>query len=73
MPNVSNMQMELMVKLDDTCTIKSSPMMLARNTSHSFKRYNVQMSLVVRKSVFGVSDQVPHKSGCIVTEDGRKA
>ena len=28
------------------------------------------MSLVVRKPVFGVSDQVGHKSGCRHTEDG---
>ena len=27
------------------------------------------MSLVVRKPVFGVSDQVPHKPGCATTED----
>ena len=29
------------------------------------------MSLVVRKPVFGVSDQVSHKPGCTVTEDGQ--
>ena len=29
-----------------------------------------QMSLVLRKPVFGVSDQVPHKPGCTATEDG---
>ena len=29
-----------------------------------------QISLVVRKPVFGVSDQVPHKPGCTATEDG---
>ena len=28
------------------------------------------MSLDVRKPVFGVSDQVRHKPGCAVTEDG---
>ena len=28
------------------------------------------MSLVVRKPVFGASDQVPHKSGCVATEEG---
>ena len=28
------------------------------------------MSLVVRKPVLGVSDQVPHKPGCTATEDG---
>ena len=27
------------------------------------------MSLVVRKPVFGVSDQVQHKPGCTTTED----
>ena len=28
------------------------------------------MSLVLRKPVFGVSDKVPHKPGCAITEDG---
>ena len=28
-----------------------------------------EMSLVVRKQIFGVSDQVPHKPGCTATED----
>ena len=28
------------------------------------------MSLIMRKPVFGVSDQVPHKPYCTVTEDG---
>ena len=28
------------------------------------------LSLVLRKPVFGVSDQVPHKPGCATTEDG---
>ena len=32
------------------------------------QEYN--MSLVLRKPVFGVSDQVPHKTGCMATEDG---
>ena len=32
--------------------------------------YADNMSLVVRKSVFGVSAQVGHKPGCTVTEDG---
>ena len=30
------------------------------------------MSLVLRKPVFGVSDQVRHKPGCTATEDGEK-
>ena len=30
----------------------------------------VNMSLVLRKPVFGVSDQVRHKPGCTATEDG---
>ena len=30
------------------------------------------LSLVVRKPVFGVSDQVRYKPGCTATEDGRK-
>ena len=30
------------------------------------------MSLIVRNLVFGVSDQVLHKPGCTVTEDGER-
>ena len=30
------------------------------------------MSLVVRKPVFGVSDQVRHKPGCTATEDDQR-
>ena len=30
----------------------------------------LNMSLILRKPVFGVSDQVRHKSGCTATEDG---
>ena len=30
----------------------------------------IDMSLVLRKPVFGVTDQVRHKPGCTVTEDG---
>ena len=30
------------------------------------------LSLVVRKPVFGVSDQVRHKPGCTTTEDGKR-
>ena len=29
-----------------------------------------EVSLVVRKAVFGISDQVRHKPGCTATEDG---
>ena len=40
-------------------------------TSQEFSVENhSNMSLVVRKPVFGVSDQVRHKPGCTVTEDG---
>ena len=37
---------------------------------HMKTRMLMNMSLVVRKSVFGVSDQVRHISGCTATEDG---
>ena len=33
---------------------------------------NRNMSLIVRKPVFGVSDQVRHKPGCTATEDGKR-
>ena len=37
-----------------------------------FSHMEAQMSLVLRKPVFGVSDQVRHKPGCTATEDGLK-
>ena len=40
---------------------------LAFNTYPTSSLY---ISLVLRKPVFGVSDQVPHKPGCTATEDG---
>ena len=33
-------------------------------------RASKYLSLVMRKRVFGVSDQAPHKPGCTTTEDG---
>ena len=36
----------------------------------SFSIMLLDMSLVVRKPVFGVSDQVPHKRSCKATQDG---
>ena len=42
----------------------------ARNgTVSQKKRYVAYLSLVVRKPVFGVSDQVRHKPGCTTTQD----
>ena len=35
-----------------------------------FVRELTQMSLAVRKPVFGVSDQALHKPGCATTQDG---
>ena len=32
----------------------------------------VQLSLLMRKLVFGVSDQVQHKPGCAITEDDKR-
>ena len=31
-----------------------------------------EMSLIVRKPVFGVSDQVRHKPSCTIIEDGQR-
>ena len=38
--------------------------------STQFDFQSLDMSLAVRKPVFGISDQVPHKPGCTATEDG---
>ena len=45
---------------------------ILKNKSKYGMKFKVQykMSLAVRKPVFGVSDQVQHKPGCTVTEDG---
>ena len=39
-------------------------------TDEQIRCVSDNMSLVVRKLVFGVSDQVRHKPGCATTEDG---
>ena len=44
---------------------------MQRPGSEAFKMI-IYMSLVVRKPVFGVSDQVPHKPGCTTTQDGMR-
>ena len=40
------------------------------NTSLGARQEHFHMSLVMRKPVFGVSDQVRHKPGCAAKEDG---
>ena len=59
--------------LMSVCTFKIS-VLNHYNQPISFTALNykstLHMSLVVRKPVFEVSDQVPHKPGCTVTEDG---
>ena len=35
-----------------------------------FEQVGYDLSLLVRKPVFGVFDLVPHKLGCTATEDG---
>ena len=54
-----------------TCA-KCSPTLSFEHAAMQIKMcYTVhEMILVLRKPVFGVSDQVRHKSGCIATEDG---
>ena len=42
---------------------------LVENSDDRFSHDVAHMRLVVRKPVFGVSDQVPHKPGCTATED----
>ena len=37
---------------------------------YGLSMYLIHLSLVLRKPVFGVSDQVPHKVGWTATEDG---
>ena len=37
---------------------------------HIVLNRRIHMSLVLRKPVFGVSDQVPHKPGCTASENG---
>ena len=37
---------------------------------HVWLFFSSKMSRVLRKPVFGVSEQVRHKQGCAITEDG---
>ena len=39
-------------------------------THKALTTHQIDMSLVLRKPVFGVSDQVRHKPGCTSSEDG---
>ena len=53
------------------CLIQNQKVLLilkrvGRNRSHD----SYDMSLVVRKPIFRVSDQLRHKPGCMATEDG---
>ena len=47
-----------------------SPKRLVNGLRGDQRLLKYHMSLVVRKPVFGVSDQVRHKTGCTVTEVG---
>ena len=53
-----------------SATIKQGSLSQARRGRGTPSNRSNKMSLVVRKPVFGVSDQVPHKPGCTTTQDG---
>ena len=57
-----------MVKTFENLFRTRSPIILTLRMQ--LKLYKAYMSLVVRKPVFGFSEQVRHKSGCTATEDG---
>ena len=58
----------LMLRRKKKCFAQSNPEL---NLAVSrLKNAMYSLSLVLRKPVFGVSDQVRHKPGCTVTEDG---
>ena len=48
----------------------SKVLQYALQVSSVIKQTHNKMSPVVRKPVFGVSDQVRHKPGCTATQDG---
>ena len=56
------------VSLRIVCVGPSTGAMLKDTFVASF--YKIQMSLVVRKPVLGIFEQVPHKPGCTAIEDG---
>ena len=68
---VSNMQISIIILLH--CTYKV--FFLRKNNNNLthivifFLKHCTYMSLVVRKPVFGVSNQVRHKPGCTTTEE----
>ena len=54
---------------DDFMLLNSVMEEVCRRFDALIRQLQVYMSLVVRKPVFGVSDQVPQKPGCTATED----
>ena len=60
-------------KVDDT-TLAGRDMKqqekIISNLKSEIENKEKQLSLVLRKPVFGVSDQVRHKPGCTAAEDG---
>ena len=51
----------------NACMVKMTDTAVALSVLLDTPKY---MSLIVRKPVFGISDQVRHKPGCTATEDG---
>ena len=53
-----------------SCVTRRTIRKVARAILEYYQQYYGQLSLVVRKPVFGVSDQVRHKPGCTTSQDG---
>ena len=52
------------------CKFSHDEAQMAMGLSFGYRSKRDEMSLFVRKPVFGVSDLVRHKPGCTGTEDG---
>ena len=59
-----------LVKYNDQELVKYTPKSCPRNQTGKLPKLQIDMSFVVRKSVFGVSDLVRHKPGCAFTVYG---
>ena len=60
----------MLSKLQKTLFVTVTLLKRKQICNNRFIKAFLNMSLVVRKAVFGVFDLVRHKPGCVVTEDG---
>ena len=66
----SSIKEQLSMKQSEAVKLKERTKGAKQDPTDHHQSQSLYSSLVVRKPVFGVSDQVRHKPGCTATEDG---